>query len=150
MRTNPLLGIIVAKGAGPKALFPHLSFGIDIGFAGDASELAKNAGRGIDEKPPAFVDGIATEDAAVDDLGPFEDNKVAADIAIDVNAAAVGDLEIAIDRAADVHFSTIDDGDVSGDDAPEINGFGDDLVAVESAAFFAHGDELRGKGGNCK
>src|SRR5258705_9318988 len=131
-------------------LFADLGVGVNLGFATVGADFAQNAGGAVDEHSTAVIDGVAAQHAAVDDLGPFQHDQITADVAVDVHAAAVGDLEIAVDRAADVHLAAIHDGDVSGDDPPQIHAFGDDLVAVERAAFFAHGNALRHNRQNCK
>ena len=79
----------------------------------------------------------------MDDLGPFEDGEISADIPINMNAPAVGNSEMAVDGAADIHFAAIDNGDVPGNGPPQIERLGDDLVAIERAAFFAHGETIK-------
>src|SRR4051794_22842256 len=67
-----------------------------------------------------------------------------------MHAAAVGHFQMSINRATDIHFSAIDDGDISGNGSPQIERLGDDLIAIEGAAFLAHDKPLSAVGKNCK
>lgn len=122
-------------------------FAFEFGFAGFGFDFSHDFGLGIDDEASAVVDDVFADGAAVDDFGAFSDDEMALDDAEDVDSSAVFDGDVAVDCAADVEFSAVDDGDIAGDRAPELDGFGDDLIAGEATAFFPHGECFTGRGG---